>query len=152
MMSATAIFSLASMPKAGAASNAVARIAPGLPMHLVVIADDAIDLGHIGEHRGLGLRRAAGDDDARLGPFALQPPDRLPRLRDGLVGDRAAVDDDGVGEPGPLGLAQNHFGFERIETAAEGDDVDAHGQATLANRAGSNWLSYSNVAVPVIST
>ena len=49
-------------------------------------------------------------------------------------------------------LARNHFGFERVETAAEGDDVDAHGQATLANSAGSNRPSYSKSAVPVIST
>ena len=42
-----------------------ARVVPGLAAHLVVIADHAIDLGHAGEHLGLGLRRAAGDDDPR---------------------------------------------------------------------------------------
>src|SRR4051812_1454007 len=106
MMSATAIFSLVSMPKpASSAARAArqaspgrhevgdrdllagldaeagverrARGAPGLAAHLVVIADDAIDFGHFGKHVGLRLRRAAGDDDAHLRPLALQPPDRL---------------------------------------------------------------------------
>ena len=124
MMSATAIFSLASMPKP--AIERRARVAPGFAAHLVVIADDAIDLGHFGKHFRLRLRRAAGDDDAQVRPFALQPPDRLPRLRHRLVGDRAAIDDDGIGKPGALRLAGDHFGFERVETAAEGEDVDAH--------------------------
>ena len=46
MMSLTAIFSLATEIERGA------RIAPGFAAHLVVIAEDAIDLGHVGEHRG----------------------------------------------------------------------------------------------------
>src|SRR4030081_1466285 len=121
MMSATAIFSLASMPNP--ASNA-ARAS----------------------------RRAPGDDDPRRRPFALEPADRLPRLRHGFIGDRAAVDDDGIGEPGVVSLTQNHFGFKGVEAAAEGDDFDAHGQATDANSAGSNRPSYSKSAVPVIST
>ena len=54
-----------STPNAGIERRA--RVAPGVTAHLVVIADDAIDLGHLGEHRRLGLRRAAGDDDARSG-------------------------------------------------------------------------------------
>ena len=103
-----------------------ARIAPGLAAHLVVIADDAIDLGHAGEHFGLCLRRAAGHHDPRLRPLALQPADRLPRLRHGFVGDRAAVDDDDIGEPGASRLAGDHLGFEGVETAAEGDEFDAH--------------------------
>ena len=47
MMSLTAIFSLAPMIERDRA-----RVAPGLAAHLVVIADDAIDLGHVGEHAG----------------------------------------------------------------------------------------------------
>ena len=49
-----------------AASNVErgARLPPGLPAHLLVIADDAIDFRHFGKHVRLGLRRAAGDDDA----------------------------------------------------------------------------------------
>ncbi len=52
--------------------------------------------------------------------------------------------------PALLGLARDHLGFERVEAAAEGDDLDAH--ATDANSEGSNLPSYSNDAVPVIST
>src|SRR6478735_2956856 len=130
-----------------------AGVVPGLAPHLLVIADDAVDFRHIRKHPGLRLRRAAGDDNARIGPLALQPPDRLPRLRHRLVGDGAAVDDDGVGKSGEFRLAGDHLGFEGVETAAEGEDVDAHfSQATLANSAGSKRPSYSKSAVPVIST
>src|SRR4029078_4423668 len=72
------------------------RIAPGFAPLLLVIADDAVDFHHVGKHPGLGLRRAAGDDYAKLGPLALQPPDRLPRLRDRLVCDRATGDHEGL--------------------------------------------------------
>ena len=78
------------------------------------------------EHPGLRLRGAAGDDDPGRGPLALQPADRLPRLRHGFIGHRAAIDDDGVGQPGALGLPRNHLGFEGVEAAAKGDDLDAH--------------------------
>src|SRR4029077_17003556 len=129
-----------------------ARIAPGLAAHFLVIADDAIDLNHPSEHFRLGLRRAASDDNAQAWPLALQPPDRLPRLRHCFIGDRAAIDDDGVGKPGILGLASDHLGFKRVEAASQGDDVETNRQATLANSAGSNRPSYSKSAVPVIST
>ena len=103
-----------------------ARVAPSLAPHLVVIADDAVDLGHVGEHLRLRLCRAAGDDDARSGTLALEPADRLPRLRHRLVGDGTAVDDDGVGETRGLRFAPDHFGLERIQPTAEGDDLDRH--------------------------
>jgi hypothetical protein len=35
--------------------------------HLLGVADDEVDLGHRGKAVGLGLRGAAGDDDARPG-------------------------------------------------------------------------------------
>ena len=104
------------------------------------------------EHVGLRLCRTTGDHDARRGPLALDPADRLPSLGHGFIGDRAAVDDDGIGQAGALGLARDHFGFESVEAAAEGKDLDAHRYATVANSAGSNLPSYSNVAVPVIIT
>src|SRR3981189_90814 len=75
---------------------------------------------------GWGWRREAGTHDPRLRPLALQPPDRLPRLRHGFVGHGTAVDDDCISEPRALRLAPDHFGFEGVEAAAEGDDVDAH--------------------------
>ncbi len=108
MMSVTAILSPDS-----AAVERRARVAPGLAAHLVVVADDAVDLRHVGKHCGLRLRRAAGDDDARLGPLALQSANGLPRLRHRLIGDGAAVDDDGIGKPRSLRLAADHFGLDR---------------------------------------
>ena len=103
-------------------------------MHLVIVADDAIDLNHRGKHVGLGLRRAAGDDDARRGPLTLQAADRLARLRHGLVGHSATVDDDEIVKARAFRVAADDLGLEGIETAAEGDDVDGH-YATLANSA-----------------
>src|SRR6202011_3020620 len=70
--------------------------------------------------------------------------------RHGFIGDRAAVDDDGLLKARARGLARDPLGFERMEATAEGDDLDAH--ATDENRDGSNFPSYSNDAVPVIST
>src|SRR4029078_13572098 len=93
---------------------------------LGVLAARAVCLCVLCTHFRLGLRSAAGDDDARVGPLALQPPDRLPRLRDGLGGDRAAVDDDGIGKARVLRLAPDHLGFKSVETAAKGENVDAH--------------------------
>ena len=68
-----------------------------------MIAEDEIDLGHVRECVGLGLRGAAGDDDARVGVFAARAADRLPRLAHGFGGDGAGVDEDRVGEPGLFG-------------------------------------------------
>src|SRR5262249_26690174 len=102
------------------------HFAPRLATHLVVITDQAVDLAHVGEHRSLRLRRAAGHDNARIGPLALQAADRLPRLRHRLIGDGAAVDDNRLLEARALGLPRDHLGFERVEAAAEGDDFDAH--------------------------
>ena len=135
----------------GADIERVARCAPSISAHLVVVADDAIDFSHLGEHRALRLRGAAGDDDARLRALTFQLADRLPRLRHRLVGDGAAVDDDGVGESRAFRLTADHLGLEGVEAAAEGDDVDGH-QPARANSAGSKLPSNSKVAVPVIST
>ena len=53
---------------------------PGLRLRLVGIAEHQRHFGHGGEGRRLALRGAAGDGDARIGPLALQPADRLARL------------------------------------------------------------------------
>src|SRR5262249_21322257 len=125
--------------------------APGLAADLVVVADHTIDLTHVGKHPGLRLCRAAGDDDTRIRPLALQLADRLARLRHRLVGDGATVDDDGLREPGTFRLSPDDGGFEGVEPAAEGDDLDAH-DLSPSKSAGSKRPSYSNAAVPVIST
>ena len=51
-----------------------------------------------------------------------EPADRLARLPHRFAGDRAGVDDDGIGDAGGRGLAADHLGFGGVEPAAEGDD------------------------------
>ena len=47
-------------------SDARAVGGPDSRIELFFVAEDAVDLGHGGEDLRLGLRRAAGDDDARV--------------------------------------------------------------------------------------
>ena len=60
---------------------------------------------HGGETLRIDARRAARDDDLRLGPFAMQAADRLARLPRRLAGDGAGVDDD-VSSAAPPCLAR----------------------------------------------
>ena len=80
-------------------SPRMVEAAPDCAIELFVVAEDAIDLGHVGEGLRLGLRRAAGDDDARSRLLAADLADGLARLAHGLGGHRAGVDDD-VSQPG----------------------------------------------------
>ena len=137
-MSAAAIFSSFATRKSAAAANAARRGTPGFTARLVVVADHAIDLGHLSEHCRLYLRCTACDDDARRRPLALQFADRLPRLRHRLVGNGSTLDDDDVVKAGIFRVAANDFGFEGIEPATEVMmSVDGHQTSTLANSAGS---------------
>ena len=70
------------------------------------------------------LRGAAGDDDAGAGPPPAGAADRLARLPLGFRCHGAGVDDHRVGEAGGCGRSPHHLGFERVETAAEGHDLD----------------------------
>ena len=54
--------------------------APTARPRLFGIAHDMRDFRHGGERIGVDLRRAAGDDNARVRPLALELSDRLPRL------------------------------------------------------------------------
>ena len=107
----------------------IRQAAIGLGVQLVVVADDEIDLGHGGEGGGLGLRGAAGDDDAGIRVFAPRLADRLARLAHGFAGHRAGVDDDGAAgscpRPASVCAIAHDLGFEGIEPAAESHDVDA---------------------------
>ncbi|HSS08170.1 MAG TPA: hypothetical protein VLK83_13660, partial [Rhodanobacteraceae bacterium] len=47
---------------------------------LLLIAEHQVDFRHLGEHLGLGLRGAAGDDDAGFRVLLARPPDCLARL------------------------------------------------------------------------
>ena len=112
-----------------------ARLRPGVGAHLLVVADDAVDLRHGGKGFGLGLRRAAGDEHPRVWPLALEPADRLARLAYRLSRDRAGVDHDGIAEPRALGVAADHFRLVGVEPAPEGDHVHAvmRGHSRLQN-------------------
>ena len=68
----------------------------GEGVELARISDDADDLRHGRERRRIELGGAAGDEDPRVGPATMRAADRLARLAHGLVGHRAAVDDDPV--------------------------------------------------------
>ena len=64
------LFAASDAERSGEVERGAGR-APGRALHLVVIADDAIDFGHGRKHLGLDLRSAAGNDDARSRPLAL---------------------------------------------------------------------------------
>src|SRR5690606_36707625 len=99
---------------------------PGFAVRLVVVADDAIYFRQASEQRRLRLRGAAGDDDARRRPFALEPADRLARLRHPLAGDGAGVDNDSIGQPRAFRLAPDDVGLAGVEATAESNDIDGH--------------------------
>ena len=105
---------------------------PGAGVELLLVADDAVDFRHRGELLRIDLRGAAGDDDARLRPLALDAADRLARLPHRFRGHRAGVHHHGVADTGRLRLVADHLGFGDVEPAAEGDEVDAHTNAAPA--------------------
>ena len=125
---------------------------PARGLQLLLVAEHAIDLGHVGEVCGVGLRRAAGDHDARVRPLAAELADGLARLAHRFAGHRAGVDDHRIGDAAAAALRRITSDSVGVEPAAEGDDVDAHAAPALANSAGSNVPSNSNSTGPVIST
>ena len=144
-----AAFLLGSEPERRSSKN-IALLGPELRPDLAIIAGYERDLGHVREGVRLGLGRAAGHHDLRIGALALEAADALPRLPHGFRRHRAGVDDDGIFHAGLRGGVADHLQLVGVEPAAECDDVDAH--ATAANSAGSNRPSYSNATGPVIRT
>ncbi len=112
------------LPGGDAEIEGALHIDPGRRRVLRHIAEHAIDLGHHGESRGLGLRRAAGDDDLGVRPLPLQAADGLARLAHGLGGHGAGIDDDRIREPGRLRVAAYQLRLGGIQPATEGDDFD----------------------------
>src|SRR6202035_4612143 len=111
------------------------------------VAEHAIDLGHVAEARGLDLCGATGDHDAGARPLAPKAADGLAGLAAGFAGDRAGIDHDGVGKAGRLRMRPDDLGLVGVETAAEGDEVDAHvrmlqAAPAAANSAGSKVPAY----------
>ena len=132
-----------------------------LPCELLLVAEHEVDLVHAGKALRIGLRGAAGDDDARLRLLAPCLADRLPGLPHRFGGDRARVEDDHAvaeaAEAGGVCLAAHHLGFIGVEPAAECDDVDRHHAAPCCSRAqtpvaGSKLPENSHSAGPVMMT
>ena len=117
---------------------------------LLRIANDPVDLGHGRERGGVQLRRAAGHDEPRRGPFAPQPANGLPRLTDGLRGDRAGVHDHRVVQPGGGRRRPHRLRFEGVQPAAQGDDV-RRGHDQASSDPGSDPLKLTATG-PVIKT
>src|SRR5665213_2112376 len=117
---------------------------------LLFVAEHAIDLGHRGEHAGIGLGGTTGHHELRIGPLAARLADRLARLLHRRAGHRAGVEHHGIVDAGSRHRVTNDLRLGEIQPAAEGDDIGAH--ATPLNNAGSNMPSNSNSTGPVIST
>ena len=101
-------------------------------LHLLAVADDMIDFRHIGETLRFRLRRAARDDNARVGLVATKATDRLRRLSHRFTRDGAGVDDDRIVEPGVLSMPPHDLGLVRIEPAAERYDFGFRHRAKIA--------------------
>ena len=129
MMSLTRTFSVSATPKSRSCRT-------GLGLHLLVVADDLRDLRHGGEHLGLDLRGAAGDDDAARRAFRARGGGsiwRAWRVASAVTAQVLTITD--LAEPRRLRVALHRLGFGDVEPAAERDDVDAH-PAASANRSG----------------
>ena len=88
------------------------------------IADDMGDFRHFGEFLRLDLGRAAGDDDPRLGPLALETADRLAGLPGRFRRHGAGVDHDEAAFAALRRQIADGLRFGEIEPAAESDDFD----------------------------
>ncbi len=111
----------------GATLILCAKAAPRQGAGLFGIAHDMGDFRHVREGLGLDLRRAAGDDDARAGPLALHPADRLSRLPRRFGGDGAGIDDDEIAFAALRGQFADGLRLGQVQPAAEGDDLDRAG-------------------------
>ena len=100
---------------------------PAFRLQLVVVAQHPIDVRQRGPGRGVDLRGAAGDDDARVGAVRGRAADRLARLALRLGGHGAGVDDDGVWSASVARRTAAHdLAFIGVQAAAEGEDIDGH--------------------------
>ena len=150
----------------GVVDAEIGQRAIGMRLQLFLIAENEIDLVHGDETPRLGLRGAAGDDDAGGRVLAAGLADRLPGLAHRFCGDGAGVEDDGAAfqcaEAGAFRLAPHDLGFIGVQPAAESDDVNTLGkgrhQAALSvSRAhapveGSKLPENSHSAAPVRMT
>jgi hypothetical protein len=87
------------------------------------VADDGVGLCHRFEGLRFDLRRAARDDDARIGAALACLAYGLARLAHGFVGHRAAVDDNQIRFVAQL--FRQGMAFRQVQTTAHGDDFGA---------------------------
>src|SRR5262249_15554516 len=128
------------------------RCSPRAGGKFVVVADDAIDLRHLGKRRRIGLRRATGDDDARIRARARLCPDRLPGLAHRFGRNRAGGHHNSFFNASRGRLGADYPRLVGIEPASKCENVDAHAAPCLADRSGSNRPSNSYSTGPVINT
>ena len=93
--------------------------APGVGLHLFVVADDPGHFGHGGKGLRLCLGRTAGDDDRRARILAVQLADLLLGLAHRLGRDGTGVDDHRIRQPGSSGEVLHRLRLIGIETAAK---------------------------------
>ena len=127
--------------------------APDARAELLLVADDAVDLGHGGKTRGFRLRGATGHHDARMRAVRGGCGRMLWRAwRTASAVTAQVFTTTASSRPAAARLAADDFRLERVQPAAEGDDIDAHGAGALSNSAASKRPLNSNSTGPVIST
>ena len=85
---------------------------PAIGLQLFQIANDLIDFRHPCPRCGVNLRGTARYNNARIGPLALRPADRLAGLPLGLCRYSTGIHDDNVFEPARCGMLTDRLGFE----------------------------------------
>ena len=105
-------------------AHALARIEIGAGLELFGVAQHGIDLIHPGIGGGLGLRRAAGDNDLPGQICAARLSDRLTRLPHGFSCHRAGVEDDRVLESRLVRARLHGLGFIGVQATAECHHLD----------------------------
>ena len=124
---------------------------PCLGLHFLGIADHGVHLGHGGKCLGLGLGGAAGHDEPRIGVFATQFANLLPRLAYRLGGYGAGIDHDGTLKPRLPGKVFHGLGLIGVQPAPKGGEFWRAHSAAFRN---SDRITPSQTYVvgPVIQT
>jgi len=87
-----------------------------------MIAQHLIDLGHIGKHGRVNLRRAARDNDASVGIIALGFTDLTAALGHGVIGHSAGIDDHRVFVARVPRILRDDIRLISVQPTAECDD------------------------------
>src|SRR5262245_61189313 len=125
---------------------------PAFGVELFFVADDAVDFRHRRENLCFGLRSTASDNDTGIRSLALETAYGLPGLTHRFRGHRAGIHHNRAVNAGSGCGPSNDFRLVGVQSAAEGDDVDAHDAPAFAKSVGSKRPLNSNSTGPVIST